>query len=156
MSLGIGDTLRDARRRIGCTLADAAADTRVRESYLAAIEQEDFAGLGGDVYVKGFIASYARYLRLDPAPLLDAYRTHAETPVEGRGNARPGVGAIPGGGFSRERPAGAAVLLVLLLVVMLALIAFSLRGDGEGEGGAAGGAAVATGAVAVVEPVHAG
>jgi hypothetical protein len=59
MSMGIGDVLRDARRRQGASLSDAADVTKVRESYLAALEQEEFDGLGGDVYVKGFIASYA-------------------------------------------------------------------------------------------------
>src|SRR3712207_3612777 len=82
MASGIGETLRAARRQQGVALADAAAETRVRESYLAALEEEDFGALGGDVYVKGFLRSYARFLRLDPEPLLAAYRTQYERPVE--------------------------------------------------------------------------
>jgi cytoskeleton protein RodZ len=78
MATGIGDALVAARRQQGVALADAAAETRVREAYLAALEAEDFAALGGDVYVKGFLRSYARFLRLDPEPLIAAYRHHYE------------------------------------------------------------------------------
>ena len=78
MPTGIGETLVAARRQQGVALSDAAAETRVRESYLAALEAEDFAALGGDVYVKGFLRSYARFLRLDPEPLIAAYRNEYE------------------------------------------------------------------------------
>jgi cytoskeletal protein RodZ len=138
MDLGIGDTLRQARRRIGCSLSDAAADTRVRETYLAALEQEEFAGLGGDVYVKGFIASYARYLELDPEPLLVRYREAASAAEEPRPapsrdpSAGGGRGHPPRGDRDpRRRSSGAAVLLVMLVIVMLALVVLSLRGGGD-------------------------
>ena len=79
---GIGETLVAARRQQGVSLADAAAETRVRESYLAALEEEDFSALGGDVYVKGFLRSYARFLRLDPEPLIATYRAQFERSAE--------------------------------------------------------------------------
>jgi hypothetical protein len=41
-----------------------------------ALEAEDFAALGGDVYTKGFLRSYATFLGLDPEPLVEAYRQH--------------------------------------------------------------------------------
>ena len=73
MSTGIGDALRAARERAGITLADAAAETRIRQSFLAALEREEFDHLGGDVYVKGFLRSYARFLGLDPDPFVEAF-----------------------------------------------------------------------------------
>jgi len=104
MALGIGDTLRDARRQQNRSLGDAASQTRVRESYLAALEEEEFAALGGDVYVKGFLRSYAKYLGLDPEPLVDMYRAShredddlsllASRPVESTGAARGPQSAI--------------------------------------------------------------
>lgn len=74
MSIGIGDVLRDAREEQGRTIEEAARDTRVRADYLRALEEEQFDVFGGDVYAKGFLSSYARYLRVDPQPLLDTYR----------------------------------------------------------------------------------
>lgn len=78
MSIGIGDTLRDAREEQGRSLEDAARDTRVRGDYLQALEDERFDVFGGDVYAKGFLSTYARYLKVDPTPLLDEYRRHVQ------------------------------------------------------------------------------
>src|SRR4029450_5385827 len=75
----IGEALRSAREAQGKSLDDAAVATRIRPSYLDALEEERFGSLGGSVYAKGFLRSYAGYLDLDPAPLLEAYRAQ-ETP----------------------------------------------------------------------------
>lgn len=76
--IGIGETLRTAREEQGRTLEEASRDTRVRADYLRALEEDQFDGFGGDVYAKGFLSTYARYLRLDPAPLLERYRRYAK------------------------------------------------------------------------------
>jgi cytoskeleton protein RodZ len=119
-----------------------AASTKVRESHLAAIETEDFDALGGDVYVRGFISAYARFVRLDPAPLLDAHRAyrHAQEPVPRshwrRSSARPRSGPQV-----RVRSGRVAVLLVLVVVVIVGLVLAGLWDTGEaatlaGAGGA--------------------
>jgi cytoskeleton protein RodZ len=127
MATGIGETLVAARRQQGVALSDAAAETRVRESYLAALEEEDFAALGGDVYVKGFLRSYARFLRLDPEPLIATYRTHYERPGEESSPlAHQPVAPMP----AESRPAlivGAGA--VAILVAVLAIIGLVSRGD---------------------------
>ena len=71
--IGIGKTLRSAREAQGKTLQVVSASTKIREDRLAAIEEERFDGLGGDAYVRGFIRSYAVFLGLDPAPLLEQH-----------------------------------------------------------------------------------
>ena len=127
---GIGETLVAARRQQGVSLADAAAETRVRESYLAALEEEDFSALGGDVYVKGFLRSYARFLRLDPEPLIATYRTQFErTSEETASLAHQPVAPMLGEG----RPGliiGAGVLVIVLaLLAVIGLV--NRRGVGE-------------------------
>ncbi|MDP8969809.1 MAG: DUF4115 domain-containing protein [Actinomycetota bacterium] len=129
MATGIGETLRHARHQYGVALADAAAETRVRESYLAALEEEDFAALGGDVYVKGFLRSYARYLGLDPEPLVAAYRRDFERDDEPTPLAQQPVAPMSG-----ARQPGVAVVAGLALVVVIVLAAIGLAtGDQEGE-----------------------
>ena len=129
MATGIGETLVAARRQQGVALSDAAAETRVRESYLAALEAEDFAALGGDVYVKGFLRSYARFLRLDPEPLIATYRAHHERPAEEVSPlAHQPVAPMPG----ERRPgivigAGVAAILIAILAVI------GLVGGGDEE-----------------------
>ncbi|HEY7605171.1 MAG TPA: helix-turn-helix domain-containing protein, partial [Actinomycetes bacterium] len=77
----IGEALRSAREAQGKSLDDAAVATRIRPTYLEALEREQFGELGGNVYAKGFLRSYAGYLGVDPAPLLEAYRAQ-ETPEQ--------------------------------------------------------------------------
>jgi cytoskeleton protein RodZ len=63
--LDIGGTLREARTRSGLGLDDAAAATRIRVKYLAALEDERFGVLPEDVYARAFLRTYADFLGLD-------------------------------------------------------------------------------------------
>lgn len=129
MVTGIGETLRAARQQAGATLADAAGETRVRESYLAALEDEDFAVLGGDVYVKGFLRGYARFLGLDPEPLLERYRDEVEVSVE-----EPGpLSQAPVEPMIRERRPGIGLAAGAVLVVLVVLGAIGLRSGSGGQ-----------------------
>lgn len=78
MSIGIGDALREARERQGRTVEEASLATRVRAEYLHALEDEQFEVLGGDIYAKGFLRTYGRWLGVDPEPLVDLYRTEVQ------------------------------------------------------------------------------
>ena len=60
----LGDTLRAQREKKGITLEQAAADTRIREKFLKALEDGDYQSLPGAVYTKGFLRNYAEYLDL--------------------------------------------------------------------------------------------
>lgn len=79
---GIGITLHDARVRHGLTIEQAAADTRISARFLDALEGERFHELPAPVYVRGFLRSYANYLRVDPQPLLDQLHL-GDQPVSG-------------------------------------------------------------------------
>lgn len=73
----LGDTLRDRRVALGISIDSAEADTKIRGRLLQALEEGDYSKLPNPGYVRGYISSYARYLELDPIPLLAMYR--AET-----------------------------------------------------------------------------
>ena len=68
---GIGEDLRAAREARGVSLEDVQRELHIRERYLQALENDAFEDLPGDVYTRGFLRSYARYLGLDPAELID-------------------------------------------------------------------------------------
>lgn len=127
MATGIGESLRAARREHGRSLADAAAETRIRETYLAALEEEDFAALGGDVYVKGFLRSYAKFLGLDPEPLVESYRRDHEGFHELVPLAADPVQPMP-----RERQPGITVIVTAAGVLLLVLAFIGLLG-GDGD-----------------------
>lgn len=84
---GIGETLRDARTEAGILLDDAERTIRIRVRYLHALENEEWDVLPGDAYVRGFLHTYADYLGLDGAALVDEYDrhvvpAHAERPAD--------------------------------------------------------------------------
>src|SRR5260370_803459 len=72
-SVSSGDSLADARRRAGLTITEVRQQTRVRESIIRGIEQDDFSACGGDFYARGHIRSIAGVVGADPAPLISEY-----------------------------------------------------------------------------------
>jgi len=76
--IGIGAALLAARSEQGRSREEAAAANSMRVAQVTALEDEQFHIFGGDVYAKGFLKSYARWLDLDPEPLLALYRKHVQ------------------------------------------------------------------------------
>src|SRR5512135_512861 len=71
----IGSQLRAARESQGLTLEQVFKATRIKQSFLEAIEANQFQGLPGPVQARGFVRSYANFLGLDGehlASVLDA------------------------------------------------------------------------------------
>jgi curved DNA-binding protein CbpA len=68
-----GPRLRRARLRRGIGIDQIAAVTKINPSYLCFIEEERFAALPASVYVRGFVAAYARCLGLDPQRVVQSY-----------------------------------------------------------------------------------
>lgn len=101
---GIGETLRSNRERRGITVEQVAQDTRISLRFIEALEDEQFDELPAPVYVRGFLRSYANYLKIDPQPLLDQLvggnRLPAGSPdgfVRG-----PGIGFATNGNTARR------------------------------------------------------
>lgn len=79
--MNIGETLADARRQAGLTITQVSQRTRIRESIIRAIEQDDFSACGGDFYARGHIRSIAGVVGTDPVPLIRQYEAeHGPAP----------------------------------------------------------------------------
>jgi transcriptional regulator with XRE-family HTH domain len=68
-----GHILREARENKGLTLAEVQDKIRINPRFLAALEQGDYDKLPTPVHVRGFLRNYARFLGLDPQPLVERY-----------------------------------------------------------------------------------
>jgi cytoskeleton protein RodZ len=90
----LGTYLRSAREARGIDLHDAAQQTRISLNYLRALEEEDFSKLPGEVFVKGFLKNYAKFLRLDESQVLKKF---VESQVTNSG----------GGSFVEKEPVAA-------------------------------------------------
>jgi cytoskeletal protein RodZ len=73
----LGETLRERRVALGLTLEQVQEGVRIRQKLLDALEEGHYDRLPDPGYVRGYISSYARFLELDPVPLLNMYK--AET-----------------------------------------------------------------------------
>jgi flagellar biosynthesis protein FlhG len=68
-----GALLKQVREAQRVQLRDVSQKTKIQLQYLRAIEEDDFAKLPAVVYASGFVAEYAKVLRLDPQHVSRTY-----------------------------------------------------------------------------------
>jgi cytoskeletal protein RodZ len=121
---GIGETLRDARTAAGIQLDDAERTIRIRIRYLDALENEEWDVLPGDAYVRGFLHTYADFLGLDGAALVDEFdrevvpaqaERHPDVPFE---PPRP----MDGGNPTMRRIGWGAIVVAVALVALFIIL----------------------------------
>lgn len=69
-----GSLLLAQRETLELSLQHVADELNLTMHYVRALETDSYEKLPGDVFVKGYIRSYARLLGLDPEQVLDIYR----------------------------------------------------------------------------------
>ena len=79
----IGERLEDARKKKGISIREAAEATKIRGDYLQKFESNQFDIGLTEIYTRGFLRTYANYLKLPADRLLTDYASL------GRGDARP-------------------------------------------------------------------
>jgi len=104
----IGTRLRAAREKRGLTLLQAAERLHLDARIVQALEAEDFAALGADVYVRGHLRRYAEAVGESPVQLQALYS-------DSRHAARPDLTRIPRG---EAESRGSRLLLPALLLVV--------------------------------------
>ena len=66
----VGSQLQSARKEQKLSLAEVARQTKIQPWVLEALEADRLHELMSPVYVKGFLATYAKFLHLAPEPLV--------------------------------------------------------------------------------------
>ncbi len=69
----LGAVFYRARMRQNISLEDLEQQTKIRRRFLLAIEEGRFEEVPAEVYLKGFLRSYARAVRLDPEEVVSQY-----------------------------------------------------------------------------------
>ncbi len=69
----IGDRLEEARKRRGITIREAAEATKIRSDYLNNFEKNHFTFDIPEIYIRGFLRSYAGYLKLNTEKIVTDY-----------------------------------------------------------------------------------
>ena len=68
-----GSDLRNIRLAKGLSLKNVADITKIKKSYLEALERDDFDRFPATVFIKGFLKSYAKALGLNPNEISQKY-----------------------------------------------------------------------------------
>lgn len=71
--MNLGEYLRTEREQKKISLEQLQETTKIRTKYLLAIEEGRYSEIPGEVYLKGFLRSYAEAIGLDGAQVLAAY-----------------------------------------------------------------------------------
>ncbi|MFZ2187021.1 MAG: helix-turn-helix domain-containing protein [Candidatus Moraniibacteriota bacterium] len=72
-SLTLGEKLKKLRGDLRMSLSEISKATRIQVKYLEYLENGEYHKLPADVYVRGFLRSYARYLNIDEQAFIKLY-----------------------------------------------------------------------------------
>ena len=135
--LGVGAVLKAARERAGLSLGEVADRLKLSIRQLEAIEHDDFQQLPGSTFVRGFVRNYARFLHVDPEPLMVQLEQHFPSAVndvvnlvkhEAQGDAVAHAAQANGSGSAHAAggKAGKGLIIVLVLAALAAAAAWFL------------------------------
>lgn len=144
---GIGDILKKTRETKGITLQEVSEATKIRLKYLEAIEHEEFQLLPGEIYARGFVTTYLKYLGIKDQPEVLAIMqkkveappvpTHVETEQEkerqtrlSRKAAQPkkrSTGKKTPAASFEEKPLSKKSSLIIILSVVAIILLLALQ-----------------------------
>jgi len=102
--LALGRRLRAVREKDGVSLEAIEAATHIRRVYLEAIEAGYAADCPPDVYLKGFLRTYADHLGLDGAALVEEFKAARRTTAAAAAVTDQAQPAAPPVATTRLRP----------------------------------------------------
>ncbi len=120
VALSPGAQLRAAREARSESVNEVAFALKLHPRQITALEEDNFGALPGEAFVRGFLRNYARYLGLDPAPLLVKVAELGGTQQADLSPIRNADGELPNGDDAR-RPAVPLAGLIVALLLLLAV-----------------------------------
>lgn len=146
----LGMALKRAREERDLTLSEIAASTKVPRASLEMLERGDLSGLPAEVFVRGFIRSYAKAVALaenEPLALYDRAikaRTEATREEAAKPVVDPAIAGLAAyddregegdGTTAQRRGLGLAVFVIILLLIATITLSLLLRRPPQsGEG----------------------
>ena len=124
----VGTTLRRQREQKRMGIAEVSRVTRIPVTTLESIEQDHFDDLPGEVFVRGFLKSYASTVGLVPDDIVARYsasrRVACVTPL-------PVASPVQAAREGQGRRFGVAIALVVLLILFTLALSIVLKPRGR-------------------------
>ena len=116
--LTVGDILRRARLKKKLTIQDVEVAIRVSSQHITAIEENRLEVLPGRIYALGFIKSYAEFVELDSAKVLELLKRQAGEKI-----APKSVTPVPSPILEDfSVPTGKVFALIFMLFIVLFIV----------------------------------
>ena len=90
-----GEILRAARLAKGLGLEEISSSIHIRVGQLRAIEEGNLAGLPGMTYALGFVKSYATFLKLNSADVVQKFKAEHGAAPAGTARTLPALIHLP-------------------------------------------------------------
>ena len=116
-----GATLRRAREQAGIALEVVAQRTMIPLSRLRALESDDYERVGVATFVVGYLRAYAKFLKMDPVPLLVALEPSLPAAELAPMQTAPSVALAL---HVQKRPRSFFWPVVVAMVAILGMVAF--------------------------------
>ncbi len=111
MEESLGRFLSSSRIKRGLSITEVASITRINEKFIRSVEDDRFDELPGDVFIKGFLRTYAKQLELDGDELVAQYDAlHIE-----HSDQSPDLISIP------LRPKSSRLPIIGIIIILTAL-----------------------------------
>lgn len=129
----VGTVLREVRESAGLTLDDAVRVTRIGKPYLVALEEGRFDRLPNEAYIKGFLRSYAAYLKVPEEEIIACYdqsvpgKSSSPAAVVPPSEERQSTEMKQRGQFKRIVP----VIVLIVLVAAVSTYLFTVRSGND-------------------------
>lgn len=123
---GFGARLAAAREAKGVSASDVANKLKLSIRQIEALEAEDLSHLPGELFIRGFVRNYARYLGLSPDDFLvpvNAQDTVSETITA------PSEGLLLASGGVKRWVVIPAILLLIFVLLVAALYQWLSQGE---------------------------
>lgn len=131
--------LKEAREKKGVSLSEVSMATKISAKVLEAMEQGDLDSLPSKAFLKGFIQTYANYLKLDSKNIMQTFNEEMgfgeqktrvtenanENSTEGATNAAPTKSSMPrpiddnSSNMSQKIAIGFGVVVIMLVIKLL-------------------------------------
>lgn len=124
----VGAVLKRQREAKLMSLAEVARVTRIPLHTLEAIERDRFDDLPGEVFIRGFLKSYARAIGATPQDIIAQYASSRRVATV---NPLPVASPVQAASEGQGRRFGVAIAFVLLLILFTLALSIVLKPRGR-------------------------